>query len=192
MFSRNQDHLAEKCNNAVFALNAYSKHAVGRLQPYLAMQMFDSQIAPIMQYTSEMWFQNKECPILEIIHLAYMKNTMRIKPYSASKTIYAEFGRFPQIIKQKYEMIKHWKRFIEMRNDYYVKKAYNSTLELHDLGQTNWCTYVNAVLKETHFQQAWVNQSMDNRQFAMLKDSLHRSYMAECIRNIHDSLHILN
>ncbi len=28
---------------------------------------------------------------------------------------------------------------------------------------------------------------MDNRQFAMLKDSLHRSYMAECIGNIYDS-----
>ncbi len=80
MFGRNQDHLAEKCNNAVFTLNAYSKHAVGRLQPSLAMQIFDSQIAPTIQYTSEVWFQNKECPILEKIHLAFMKNTMRDKP----------------------------------------------------------------------------------------------------------------
>ncbi len=53
--------------------------------------------------------------------------------------------------------------------------------------KTNWCTYVKAILVETHFQQAWVNQSMDNRQFAMLNDSLHRSYMVECIGNIHDS-----
>ncbi len=78
-------------------------------------------------------------------------------------------------------MRKYWKRVIEMRNDYYVKKAYNSTLELHYLGQTNWCTYVKAILDETQFQQAWVNKSMDNRQFAILKDSLHRSNMAECI-----------
>ncbi len=47
--------------------------------------------------------------------------------------------------------------------------------------------YVKAILDETQFQQAWVNQSMDNRPFAMLKDSLHRSYMAECIGNILDS-----
>ncbi len=46
-------------------------------------------------------------------------------------------------------MIKYWKRVIEMRNDYYVKTAYNSTLELHDLGQTNWCTYIKAILNET-------------------------------------------
>ncbi len=68
-----------------------------------------------------------------------------------------------------------------MRNDYYVKKAYNSTLELHDLGQTNRCTYVKAIVNNTQLQQAWVNQSMNNRKFAM-----HRSYMAECIGNIHD------
>ncbi len=49
IFGRNKDHLAKKYNNAVFALNAYSKRAVGRLQPSLAMQMFDSQIALIMQ-----------------------------------------------------------------------------------------------------------------------------------------------
>ncbi len=71
--------------------------------------------------------------------------------------------------------------------DYYVRKTCNSRLELHDLGQTNWCTYVKTILNETQLQQAWVNQSMDNRQFAMLKDSLHRSHMAECIGNIHDS-----
>ncbi len=38
--------------------------------------------------------------------------------------------------------------------NYYVKKAYNSKLELHDLRQTIWCTYVKAILDETHFQQA--------------------------------------
>ncbi len=109
MFGKNQDHLAEKCNNAVFALKAYCKQAVGRLQPSLAMKMFDSQIAPIMQYTSEIWFQNKECPILEKINLAYLKNTIQVKPFSASKALYVEFGRFPLIIKQKFQIVKYWK-----------------------------------------------------------------------------------
>ncbi len=64
IFGRNQDHPAEKYNNVFTLLNVYSKRAVGRRQPSVAMQMFDSQIAPIMQYMSEVWFQNKECPIL--------------------------------------------------------------------------------------------------------------------------------
>ncbi len=71
---------------------------------------------------------------------------------------------------------------------YSLYPARRTRYELHDLGQTNWCTYVKAILDETHFQQVWVNQSMDNRQFTMLKDSLHRSYMAECIGNILDPI----
>ncbi len=73
IFGKSQDHLAVKCNSVVFALKPYSKHAVGRLQPSLVMQMFDSQIAPIMQDMSEVWFQNKECPIVKKIHVAYIK-----------------------------------------------------------------------------------------------------------------------
>ncbi len=100
---------------------------------------------------------------------------MQVKPSSASKAVYAEFVRFPLIIKQKYQIVKYWKRVCEMRNDFYVKKAYNSTLELHDLGQTNWCANVKAILYETQLHQIWENQSIDNRQLATLKESLHRS-----------------
>jgi hypothetical protein len=187
MFSKNQDHLAEKCRNAVYALKAYSKNAIGQLQPFLATKMFDSQIAPIIQYTSEVWFQNKEISEFEKIHLGYLKNTMRVKPSSCTKAIYAEFGRFPLIIKHKCQMIKYWKRMIEMDNNYIIKKAYNSTLELHGLGQTNWCTYVENILNETHLQQAWNEQNINNMQLASLIESLHKSFMEKCMTDINDS-----
>ncbi len=145
MFRKNQDHLADKCRNAVYALKSYSKNAIGQLQPYLATKMFNSQIVSIMQYTSEIWFQNKDTPELEKIQLSYLKSTMRVKPSSSSKSIYAEFGRLLIIIKQKCQIIKYWKRITEMNLNYIVKKAYNSTLELHDLGKTNWCIYVNNI-----------------------------------------------
>ena len=186
MFGKNHDHLAEKSKNAIYALKSYSENAVGQLQPYLAIKMFDSQIAPIMQYTTEVWFQNKEIPVLEKIHLNYLKNTMRVKPSSSTKAIYAECGRFPLIIKQKCQMIKYWKRVVGMNKNYIVKKAYNSTLELHDHGQLNWCTSVKSILNEAQLQQAWENQSMDDKQFASLKECLHRSYMDQCLENIHD------
>ncbi len=54
-----------------------------------------------------------------------------------------------------------------MNPNYIVKKAYNSTLELHDLGQTNWCTYVENILNEAHLQQVWEEQSINIRQFAL-------------------------
>lgn len=67
---------------------------------------------------------------------------MQLKPSSSSKAIYAQFWRFPIIIKQRCQMIKYRKIITEMNHNYNVKKAYISTLEQHDIGQTTWCTYV--------------------------------------------------
>ncbi len=66
----------------------------------MAIKMFDEYIDPIMQYTSEIWFQNKEMTELEKTHLSYLKNTMKVKPSSSTLAIYSELGRFPILIKQ--------------------------------------------------------------------------------------------
>ncbi len=38
--------------NAIFALKSY-------VQPFLSFKTFDSQISPITEYASEIWFSNK-------------------------------------------------------------------------------------------------------------------------------------
>ncbi len=78
-----------------------------------------------------------------------MKNTMRVKPSSATRAIYAEFGRFSLIIKQKCQMIKYWKRVKEMRNNYMSRKHIIPHLNYMILAQTNWCTYLKGILNET-------------------------------------------
>ncbi len=39
IFSKTQINLAKKCRNAIYALKSYSKHAVGHLQPPLAIDV---------------------------------------------------------------------------------------------------------------------------------------------------------
>lgn len=45
---------------------------LGYISPFLTVTIFDSQIDPIMQYTSEVGFHNKEIPVLEKIHLQFL------------------------------------------------------------------------------------------------------------------------
>ncbi len=129
--------MAHKSRNAIYALNSYVKNTIGQLQPHIAVKIFDSQIVPIMQYTSEIWFQNKKSLQLETIHLQYLKSIMHVKTSSSSKAIYSEFGRFPLVLKQKCQLISYWKRVVGMDDNMIFKKAYNSTLKLHELGQIN-------------------------------------------------------
>ncbi len=59
-----------------------------------------------MQYTSEIWIQNRETAEFEKIHLSYLKNMMKVKPFSSTHAIYSEFGRFPLKIQQKCHVIQ--------------------------------------------------------------------------------------
>ena len=103
------------------------------LHPSLAFKMFDVQISPIIEYASEIWYHGKEVPELEKMHLGYLKSILKIKPSSSTNAVYAECGRFPLFIKQKFQIIKYWKRVIDLDNTHIVKKAYNSLLELGNL-----------------------------------------------------------
>ncbi len=68
-----------------------------------------------------------------------------------------------------------------MDDNMIVKKAYNTTLELHDLGQINWCTYVKNVLNKACMQQVWDEQYIDDNKFALLKEYLYRhSWISVC------------
>ncbi len=104
---------------------------------------------------------------------------MRVKPSSSTKAILTEFGRFPLKIKQKCQMIKYWKRILDMNGTSLVKKAYNSIHELYDLCQSNWCTFVKEILNEVYIQQAWEDKTFDNKQYAFLKENLHQSIIHE-------------
>ena len=187
MFKKNNEHLADKARNALFALNSYVQNSVGYLHPSLAFKMFDVQISPIIEYASEIWYNGQVTPELEKIHLGYLKNTLKVKPSSTTCAIYAECGRFPLIVKQKYQTIKFWKRIIGLDNAHIVKKAYNSLLELHNLGQQNWCTHVNSILSEVDYQQPWDEQILNNKQLANIKEKLHKDYMSQCLETINDS-----
>ena len=187
IFKQNYSHLAEKTENALYALKSFIKNSVGQLQPSLSFQTFDSQISPIMEYASEIWFDNKEVRDLEKIHLKYMKNTLHVKNSSSTYAIYAECGRFPLIVKQKCQVIKYWQRILKSDQTHVIRKAYNSLFELHSLGQINWCTHVKSILEETQLATAWDEQSLDIKTYSVLKERLHKAFMDKCIENIDDS-----
>ena len=186
IFKKNSEHLADKARNALFALNSYIQNSIGYLHPSLAFKMFDVQISPILEYASDIWYQGHATPELEKIHLGYLKSTLKIKPSSSTCAIYAECGRFPLVIKQKYHTLKFWKRITELDDSNIVKKAYNSMLELHKLGQQNWCTYIYNILNDMEYHQAWDEQYIDNKQLGNIKEKLYKCYMNECLENIND------
>ena len=125
--------------------------------------MFDAQISPILEYCSEIWYTNKFCEEIEKIHLAYMKDILKVKRSSSTLALYAELGRFPLKLKIQYQVLKYWQRVISYSDSHILKQAYLSLLELHDRGQVNWCTQVHDILKDLKMNHHWQNQMITDR-----------------------------
>ena len=187
VFKKNQEHLADKTRNALFALNSHVQNTINLLHPSLAFKMFDAQISPIMEYMSEVWYQNKTLNELEKIHLAFIKSTLKVKMSSSTHAIYSECGRFPLQIKAQFQMIKYWKRIVTLENSHIVKKAYNSLHELSEHGQQNWCSVVKCILTELGYSEAWNTQEMNERELFALKEKIYKGHMDKCLENINDS-----
>lgn len=95
----------------------------------------------------------------------YKKNSVRqLQPYLLIKMFHSQIGPImhytsevwfqnkvtPQLMKihLKFQLIKYRKRITGMNNKFIVKKTYNSTCQLHELSQNNWCTSVKEMLYE--------------------------------------------
>jgi hypothetical protein len=142
IFKSNVKSLAESAQRAIFSLNSYIKATVKFLQPSLAIKMFDAQISPILEYSSEIWYSDNKCDIAEVekVHLQFLKSMLRVKPSSCTPALLAELGRFPMKLKLQVRVLKYWQRILDLPLEHIVRKAYESVLELHNLGQKNWCT----------------------------------------------------
>ncbi len=92
VFKVNACHLIEKARKAIFSLNNQAHY----LPPDLAIKMFDTQIRPILDYASDIWYNGKQNYDIEKVHLSYLKYLLNVKPSSCTPAIYAECGRFPR------------------------------------------------------------------------------------------------
>ncbi len=124
--------------------------------------MFDVQIRLILEYAHKIWYNGKTTNEHEKIHLSNMKEKLKVKRSSCTNAIYAEFGRFPLIIKQKVKVLKYWQMLLSLPHEHVLKQSYNCLKKIHKSGQHKWCTYICELPSENEFQESWKSQSFEN------------------------------
>ena len=90
-FAMNQQTLSGK---ALKAMNVLLQKNVRSFDftPRTMYQLFDSFVASILSYCSEVWGYTKSKP-LERIHLKYCKRILNVKPSTSNAGIYSELAR---------------------------------------------------------------------------------------------------
>ena len=82
-FNKHFDYIKEKTNRTITTANIYIRQAVrGELPLHSYLKVFDRQIRPILEYTSEIWYQ--PLPI-EVLETAQLKDLKKIIGYLSQR-----------------------------------------------------------------------------------------------------------
>lgn len=123
---------------------------VGPHKPYnLYIKLFDSQVLPILEYGSDIWYQGKPIQELESVHLAFLKSALGVKRQTSSLCIYGETGRFPLLFRQQDRAIKLFLRLKTSLSTDPINHVFNELELLHKSGHKNWYSKINDLLHST-------------------------------------------
>ena len=137
------DQLKEKAQNSLFSLRRHTDFS--KLKSSLACKIFDTMIAPILTYNSEVWgvytkpdFKTWDSSQIEKTHLKFCKRYLEVSNKASNIACRAELGRFPLniAINQK---ILNYILYIQSKNqDSFVKQSFLMSFDLHSSGKNSF------------------------------------------------------
>jgi len=119
--------------------------------------IFDSKIAPIACYGSEIWgYTFRES--IEKVQTLYFKRYLSLSNKASSNAVLGEVGRYHLSVNYFCRCIRYWCRLLHMDSKRYPHACYKM-LKIHDEnGSKNWASHVRMLLFETGFAYAWISQ----------------------------------
>ena len=150
-FSEAQTILAGQAQKAIFKLNSYL-YKFTSILPKHKLDLFDKLIAPILNYSCEVW-GFIQVNAIERVHLQFCKKLLGVNKSTQNDFVYGELGRTNYISKRYAIIIKYWFKILTAPENKYIKLVYNmmlSDLELFP-NKVNWVSLVRHLLMSLGF-----------------------------------------
>ena len=149
----------DKALNAIFAARKTVREAVGLQQSlHLQLKIFDTQIQPIFNYGSEIWYTGNQVDEFETLHLCYIERCLGVKISTTTLAVFGETGRFPLILQHKESILKYWFRLLSLPQDTLLRNVYVELMYTESCGQRSWCQIVRDTLNEYQMANLWGDQ----------------------------------
>ena len=155
-------YLAEQANRALFCSMKMYYSSMGKPTPSCMLKLFDAQILPILEYGCEMWTSNRAADVVENVQLRHLKRMLGVRSQTPTLGVYMDTGRFPLHLRQQVRLIKYWLHILELPSEHVLKSSYNTLLEMHHAGQTNWCSTVANTLAKCNLSHYWHDQFVED------------------------------
>ena len=128
---------------------------IGCNSPHIFFKLFDSQVAPMLLYASEIWGFEPQ-PQIERVHTFACKKFLNVPVNTPNDLVYGDLGRYPLYILSMVRCVKYWFRILRQPDNFYSKKAYTMLVELHERGKTNWASQIKLILCRAGFGHVWL------------------------------------
>ena len=157
-FLKNSKRLYDQARKAMYSVLRKSK--VLCLPADIQLQLFDSMVAPILLYGSEVsGFEKSD--LLESLYLQFYKIILKAKKSTPNVILYGELGRYPIDLIVKSRMIGFWQRIVNSKSDKISNKLYSILLSMHKRGlfHSKWLMTVKNTLYDNGFEHIWDSHS---------------------------------
>ena len=130
-FQTHLENVADSANRAIFGAMSLARNACGgELSALTHLHIFDTQVRPILEYASPIWFTNKSLDILEIIQTKFLKRSLGVGNSTPTLAVYGDTCRYPLLLRQRYSFLKYWARISQMPEGSVLHSIYKEHLNL--------------------------------------------------------------
>ncbi len=182
-------YVQNSCSRALYKIKRYCRN-LGQLPPSTAMNLFDSLVAPLLDYSSEIWYRESIVKKLETFHLKYLKRVLKVRIQTPTLAVYGELGQFPIRLRLQGNILKYLHRVSNMPTTSLVYKTLCMLKRYNTMGKNNW---LSRAIKVFNSFNAITDMSLDaflskpeSYIKSFIKSKLQKSYELDWKSNISD------
>ncbi len=129
--------------------------------PRLRCQLFDTLVAPVINYGCEIWAGEAAAGKLEVIHNQFLKMTAGLSQNTNSYLALAEFGQYPMYCQQWQQRLRYVHRLADIDSDRLLHSAMHEQQSLLDKGKKCWLQSTLAWVSKTVLVEATTQAVLD-------------------------------
>jgi hypothetical protein len=169
-------------NRTIFSLQGYF-YSLNQTPPPISMKLFDTLVAPIIEYGSEIWSLCCPCDSLETLYLRFLKNTLGVRPQTPTAAVLGDTGKYPLFIKMQVKAIKFWCKLVAKPHNSLPGIAYKMLCSLKDYGFNTWLDKILEILDKCEMLHLFTATSMSkpeaNRLTSLVKTHLQNQFLVK-------------
>ena len=132
---------------------------VGHPKLHVSFKIFDSRIAPILCYGSEIWGHTYQDQI-EKIHVSFCKFVLGVSKTASNSAVLGECGRLPLSIHYQKRYVKFWLKLLKSDEGFLLHASYQTQIHLDKTYTKGWVTDLKRLLFSNGFGHVWISDGV--------------------------------